>query len=64
MSHLANRSEEINDIPVDDEAAERLAAFEKVDGHWHYKEGITESSTTCARPLPHGLTMQPDYPLL
>ena len=51
VSHLANRSEEINDIPVDDEAAERLAAFEKVDGHWHYKEGITESSTT-VRPAP------------
>ncbi len=31
VSHLANRSEEIKDIPVDDEAAERLAAFEKVD---------------------------------
>ena len=51
VSHLANRSEEIKDIPVDDEAAERLAAFEKVDGHWHYKEGITESSTT-VRPAP------------
>ncbi len=41
VSHLANRSEEIKDIPVDDEASERLAAFEKVDGHWHYKEGIS-----------------------
>ena len=51
VSHLTNRSEEIKDIPVDDEAAERLAAFEKVDGHWHYKEGITESSTT-VRPAP------------
>ena len=50
-SHLANRSEEIKDIPVDDEAAERLEAFEEIDGHWHYKEGITESSTT-VRPAP------------
>ena len=51
VSHLANRSEEIKDIPVDDEAAERLEAFEEIDGHWHYKEGITESSTT-VRPAP------------
>ena len=51
VSHLANRSEEIKDIPVDDEAAERLTAFEKVDSHWHYKEGITESATT-VRPAP------------
>ena len=28
------------------EAEERLAAFEQVDGHWRYKEGITESTTT------------------
>ena len=32
-------------------AAERLEAFEEIDGHWHYKEGITESSTT-VRPAP------------
>ena len=51
VSHLANRSEEIKDIPVDDEAAERLEAFEEIDGHWHYKESITESSTT-VRPAP------------
>ena len=51
VSHLANRSEEIKDIPVDDEAAERLEAFEEIDGHWHYKAGITESSTT-VRPAP------------
>ena len=51
VSHLANRNEEIKDIPVDDEAAERLEAFEEIDGHWHYKEGITESSTT-VRPAP------------
>ena len=51
VSHLANRSEEIKDIPVDDEAAERLEVFEEIDGHWHYKEGITESSTT-VRPAP------------
>lgn len=51
LSHIANCSEEIKDIPVDDEAAERLTAFEEIDGHWHYKEGITESSTT-VRPAP------------
>ena len=58
VSHLANRSEEIKDIPVDDEAAERLEAFEEIDGHWHYKEGITESSTTVRPALPRGLIMQ------
>ena len=46
LSHLANRNEETKDIPVDDEAAERLTAFERVNGHWRYKEGITESTTT------------------
>ena len=51
LSHIANRDEEIKDIPVDDEAAERLEAFEEIDGHWHYKEAITESSTT-VRPAP------------
>lgn len=51
LSHIANCGEEIKDIPVDDEAAERLTAFEEIDGHWHYKEGVTESSTT-ARPAP------------
>lgn len=51
LSHIANCGEEIKDIPVDDEAAERLTAFEEIDGHWHYKEGITESSTT-VRPAP------------
>lgn len=51
LSHIANCGEEIKDIPIDDEAAERLTAFEEIDGHWHYKEGITESSTT-VRPAP------------
>ena len=51
ISHIANCEEEIKDIPVYDEAAERLTAFEEIDGHWHYKEGITESSTT-VRPAP------------
>ena len=51
LSHLANCGKEIKDIPVDDEAAERLTAFEKIDGHWHYKEGVSESSTT-VRPAP------------
>lgn len=51
LSHIANCGEEIKDIPVDDEAAERLTAFEEIDGHWHYKEGIIESSTT-VRPAP------------
>ena len=61
VSHLANRSEEIKDIPVDDEAAERLEAFEEI--------GITRKVLPnplqlFVLPLPHGLTMQPDYPLL
>jgi len=51
VSHLANRSEEIKDIPVDDEAAERLIAFEQINGHWQYKDGVTESTTT-VRPAP------------
>ena len=46
LSHIANRDEEIKDIPVDDEAAERLIAFEQINGHWQYKDGITESTTT------------------
>ena len=28
-----------------------MTAFEEIDGHWHYKEGVTESSTT-VRPAP------------
>ena len=51
LSHIANRDEEIKDIPVDDEAAERLTAFEQIDGHWQYKDGVTES-TTMVRPAP------------
>ena len=51
LSHIANRDEEIKDIPVDDEAAERLIAFEQIDGHWQYKDGVTESTTT-VRPAP------------
>ena len=51
LSHIANRDEEIKDIPVDDEAAERLTAFEQIDGHWQYKDGVTESTTT-VRPAP------------
>ena len=51
LSHLANRNEESKDIPVDDEAAERLIAFEQVNGHWRYKDCITESTTT-VRPAP------------
>ena len=51
LSHIANRDEEIKDIPVDDEAAERLIAFEQINGHWQYKDGVTESTTT-VRPAP------------
>ena len=51
LSHIANRDEEIKDIPVDDEAAERLIAFEQINGHWQYKDGVTES-TTMVRPAP------------
>ena len=51
LSHIANLDEEIKDIPVDDEAAERLIAFEQINGHWQYKDGVTESTTT-VRPAP------------
>lgn len=51
LSHKANLDPELKDIPIDDEAEERLAVFEEVDGHWQYKEGITESTTT-VRPAP------------
>ena len=51
LSHIANRDEEIKDNPVDDEAAERLIAFEQINGHWQYKDGVTESTTT-VRPAP------------
>lgn len=51
LSHKTNLDPELKDIPIDDEAEERLAAFEEIDGHWQYKEGITESTTT-VRPAP------------
>ena len=51
LSHKTNLDPELKDIPIDDEAAERLEAFEEIDGHWQYKEGITESTTT-VRPAP------------
>lgn len=51
LSHKTNLDPELKDIPIDDEAEERLAAFEEVDGHWQYKEGIAESTTT-VRPEP------------
>lgn len=51
LSHKANLDPELKDIPIDNEAEERLAAFEEVDGHWQYKEGIAESTTT-VRPAP------------
>ena len=38
-------------LVIPDEASERLEAFELVDGHYQYKEGIKESSTTC-NPMP------------
>ena len=38
-------------LAIPDEASERLEAFELVDGHYQYKEGITQSSTTC-NPMP------------
>ena len=56
LSHIANLDEEIKDIPVDDEAAERLIAFEQINGHWQYKDGVTESTTmVCPAPTtwPH-----------
>ena len=51
LSHKANLDEELTDVPIDDEAAERLEAFEEIDGHWQYKEDIVESTTT-VRPAP------------
>ena len=38
-------------LAIPDEAAERLEAFKLVDGHYQYKEGIQQSSTTC-NPMP------------
>ena len=38
-------------LVIPDEASERLEAFELVNGHYQYKEGITQSSTTC-NPMP------------
>lgn len=38
-------------LVIPDEASERLEAFELIDGHYQYKEGITQSSTTC-NPMP------------
>jgi len=38
-------------LVIPDEASERLEAFELVDGHYQYKEGIQQSSTTC-NPMP------------
>ena len=38
-------------LVIPDEASERLEAFELVDGHYQYKEGVTQSSTTC-NPMP------------
>ena len=40
-----------NPLVIPDEASERLEAFELVDGHYQYKEGIQQSSTTC-NPMP------------
>ena len=38
-------------LVIPDEASERLEAFELVNGHYQYKEGIQQSSTTC-NPMP------------
>ena len=38
-------------LVIPDEASERLEAFELVNGHYQYKEGVTQSSTTC-NPMP------------
>ena len=38
-------------LVIPDEASERLEAFELVDGHYQYKAGIKQSSTTC-NPMP------------
>ncbi|BBU35627.1 hypothetical protein VEIS1202513_01480 [Veillonella sp. S12025-13] len=38
-------------LAIPDEASERLEAFELVNGHYQYKAGIKQSSTTC-NPMP------------
>ena len=38
-------------LAIPDEASERLEAFELVNGHYQYKEGVKESSTT-SNPMP------------
>ena len=38
-------------LAIPDEASERLEAFELVNGHYQYKAGIQQSSTTC-NPMP------------
>lgn len=38
-------------LVIPDEASERLEAFELVNGHYQYKEGVNQSSTTC-NPMP------------
>ena len=38
-------------LVIPNEASERLEAFELVNGHYQYKKGITQSSTTC-NPMP------------
>ena len=38
-------------LVIPDEASERLEAFELLNGHYQYKEGVNQSSTTC-NPMP------------
>lgn len=43
----------LQDYPIDDEGFDRLQAFEQNNGHWIFKDGITESTSTARLPLPH-----------
>jgi len=38
-------------LVIPDEASDRLEAFEEVNGHYQYKAGVLQSSTTC-NPMP------------
>lgn len=55
INHLNTRTDNCfgtgEPLVIPDEASERLEAFELVNGHYQYKEGVTQSSTTC-NPMP------------
>lgn len=51
LQHKENAEHILQQYPIDDEAEERLASFILQNGHWVYRDGITESSST-VRPKP------------